>query len=90
MFGIIGAVAGSWLRKAWPYIAAVVGVLAAVAAVFKRGESAGRDAERVERQEERIAREEKVDAAQEKMLDAASRRPGDRDGLARKLRDGSF
>ncbi|WP_372840706.1 hypothetical protein [Phaeovulum sp.] len=47
------------------------------------GENAGRLAERLETSE-------KVNETQRKMLDAAARRPRDRDELAQRLRDGEF
>ena len=49
----------------------------------RSGESAGRLAERLENQE-------KANEIQRKMLEAASRRPHDRDELAERLRDGEF
>ena len=39
---------------------------------------------------ERLSTSEKTHEIQRKMLDAASRRPADRDALARRLRDGRF
>jgi hypothetical protein len=47
------------------------------------GENAGRLAERLETSE-------KVNESQRKMLDAAARRPRDRDELAQRLRRGGF
>ena len=49
----------------------------------RSGERAGRLAERHENQE-------KANEIQRQMLEAASRRPRDRDELARRLRDGEF
>ncbi|MGX0879425.1 hypothetical protein ACSSV4_004134 [Roseovarius sp. MBR-154] len=64
-------------------------ILAAITTVLfllnlrRAGERAGRLAER-------LSTSEKIHDIQRKMLDAASRRPADRDGLARRLRDGQF
>ena len=49
----------------------------------RSGERAGRLAERLENQE-------KANETQRKMLEAASRRPPNRDELAQRLRDGKF
>jgi hypothetical protein len=49
-----------------------------------------RAGERAGRLAERLSTSEKIHDIQRKMLDAASRRPADRDGLARRLRDGQF
>jgi len=49
----------------------------------RSGERAGRLAERLENQE-------KVNEIQRRMLEAASRRPHDRNELAERLRDGRF
>ena len=49
----------------------------------RSGERAGRLAERLENQE-------KTNEIQRRMLEAASRRPHDRDELAQRLRDGRF
>ena len=69
-----------------PYALRLVGlaaVLGAVAAVLLGARQAGRNAERVERMRRTIE-------VQHDQLDAASRRPRDRDELARRMRDGSF
>jgi hypothetical protein len=49
----------------------------------RAGERAGRPAER-------LSTSEKTHAIQRQMLDAASRRPHDRDALAQRMRDGRF
>jgi hypothetical protein len=49
----------------------------------RSGERAGRLAERLENQE-------KANEIQRRMLEAASRRPHDRDELAQRMRDGEF
>ena len=49
-----------------------------------------RAAERTGRLAERLSSSEKTHETQRQMLDAASRRPPDRDALAERLRDGQF
>jgi hypothetical protein len=49
-----------------------------------------RAGERAGRLEERLSTSEKTHEIQRKMLDAASRRPADRDALADRMRDGRF
>jgi hypothetical protein len=49
-----------------------------------------RAGERAGRLAERLSTSEKTHDIQRQMLDAASRRPADRDALAERLRDGRF
>ena len=49
-----------------------------------------RAGERAGRLAERVSTSEKTHEIQRQMLDAASRRPADRDALADRLRDGRF
>ncbi|WP_185803080.1 hypothetical protein [Pontivivens nitratireducens] len=49
-----------------------------------------RAGERAGRLAERLQKSEKTHAIQRQMLDAASRRPADRDALVERLRDGRF
>jgi hypothetical protein len=49
-----------------------------------------RAGERAGRLTERLSTAEKTHAIQRQMLDAATRRPHDRDALAQRLRDGQF
>ena len=49
-----------------------------------------RAGERTGRLAERLSSSEKTHEIQRQMLDAASRRPHDRDALAQRLRDGQF
>jgi hypothetical protein len=49
-----------------------------------------RSGERASRLAERLSTSEKTQDIQRQMLDAASRRPADRDALAERLRDGRF
>lgn len=51
--------------------------------IRRAGERAGRAAER-------LSTSERNSAIQRQMLDAATRRPADRDALAQRLRDGRF
>jgi len=49
-----------------------------------------RSGERVGRLVERLENQEKANEIQHRMLEAAARRPRDRDELAERLRDGKF
>jgi len=49
-----------------------------------------RAGERTGRLAERLSTSEKTHEIQRQMLDAASRRPADRDALAQRMRDGRF
>ena len=49
-----------------------------------------RAGERTGRLAERLSTSEKTHDVQRQMLDAASRRPADRDALAQRMRDGRF
>ena len=79
MIAIIGRLLAPYALK----LAGFVAILGAVAAVLLGARQAGRNAERVERMRRTIE-------VQREQLDAASRRPRDRDELARRMRDGSF
>ncbi len=75
---------------AWPWARRVAGLaLLALAVVMllmnlrRMGERAGRAAERLEHME-------RTNAIQRQMLDAAARRPRDRDALVERLRGGGF
>lgn len=78
-----GIAASPWIRAALRYGAIAVAVLLFLLALRRSGERAGRLAERLETTE-------KVNDVQRQMLDAATRRPRDRDELADRLRDGQF
>ena len=79
----------SWLlthgpaRKALGLILAVAAILLFLLNLRRAGERAGRAAERLDARE-------RNDAIHRQMLDAAARRPPDRDALADRLRDGRF
>jgi hypothetical protein len=64
-------------------IGAVIAALAAIAAIRRSGERAGR-------LEERLNQQEEIADAERRMLDASRDRPRDRDDLARRMRDGTF
>ena len=81
---VLGGIAASpWVRAALRYAAIVLAVLLFLLALRRSGEKAGRLAERLETME-------KAHDAQRRMLEAAARRPRDRDDLADRLRDGRF
>ena len=62
--------------------------IAAAALLFILG--ARRSGEKAGRANERLENLERTNGARQRMLDAASRRPHDRDALAERLRDGRF
>ena len=78
-----GIAAAPWMRAALRYGAIVVTVLLFLLALRRSGVRAGRLAERLETTE-------KANDVQRRMLEAAARRPRDRNELAQRLRDGSF
>jgi hypothetical protein len=81
---LLGRIAASpWMRAALRYGAIALAVLLFLLALRRSGERAGRLAERLETRE-------KVNDVQSRMLEAAARRPRDRDDLADRLRDGRF
>ncbi|MTH36505.1 hypothetical protein GL279_18110 [Paracoccus limosus] len=85
MIGILlgGFAASPWMRSALHYVAIALAVLLFLLALRRTGERAGRFAERLETTE-------KVNDVQRQMLEAAARRPRDRNELAQRLRDGRF
>ncbi|MFC3086687.1 hypothetical protein [Tabrizicola soli] len=70
-------------RKALGLILAAAAILLFLLNLRRAGERAGRAAERLDARE-------RNDAIQRQMLDAAARRPPDRDAVADRLRDGRF
>ncbi|RME99204.1 MAG: hypothetical protein D6773_13275 [Alphaproteobacteria bacterium] len=78
-----GIAASPWARAALRYGAIALAVLLFLLALRCSGERAGRLAERLETSE-------KIYDVLRRMLDAAARRPRDRDDLADRLRDGRF
>lgn len=70
-------------RRATGLILRVLTIALFLLNLRRAGERAGRLAER-------LSTSEKAHEIQRQMLDAASRRPADRDALAQRLRDGRF
>ena len=70
-------------RKALGLFVSAAAILLFLLNLQRAGERAGRAAERLDARE-------RNDAIQRQMLDAAARRPPDRDALADRLRDGRF
>lgn len=85
MIGILlsGFAASPWMRSALHYGAIALAVLLFLFALRRSGERAGRFAERLETTE-------KANDVQRRMLEAAARRPRDRNELVERLRDGQF
>ena len=81
LFG--GFAASPWGRPALRYGTIVLAVLLFLLALRRSGERTGRLAERLETTE-------KANGVQRQMLEAAVRRPRDRNELAERLRDGRF
>ena len=79
----IGIAACPWVRVALRYGVTALAILLFLLALRRSGERAGRLAERLETTE-------KANDVQRQMLEAAARRPRDRDELAERLRDGRF
>ena len=80
---LTGIAANPWMRATLRYSAVALAVLSFLLALRRSGERTGRLAERLEATE-------KTNDVQRRMLEAAARRPRDRDELADRLRDGRF
>ena len=80
---LTGIAASPWMRSVLHYGAIALATLLFLLALRRSGERAGRLAERLETTE-------KANDVQRRMLEAAGRRPFDRDELAELLRDGRF
>lgn len=80
---LTGIAASPWIRAALRYEAIALAVLLFLLSLRRSGERAGRLAERLETTE-------KANDVQRRMLEAAARRPRDRNELAERLRDGRF
>jgi hypothetical protein len=81
---LLGGIAASPMtRAALRYGAIALAIVLFLLSIRRAGERAGRLAERLETTE-------KVNDVQRQMLEAAARRPRDRDELAERLRDGRF
>ncbi len=82
--GLLTGIATSpWMRAALRYGAIALAVLLFLLSLRRSGELAGRLAER-------LVTTEKANDIQRRMLDAAARRPRDRNELAQRLRGGRF
>lgn len=82
--GLLTGIATSpWMRAALRYGAIVLAVLLFLLALRRSGEHMGRLAEH-------LGTLEKTNDVQRRMLDAAVRRPRDRNELAQRLRSGEF
>jgi len=81
---LVATFAGSaWARAALRYGVTALAILLFLLALRRSGERSGRLAELLDARE-------RNDAVHRQMLEAAARRPPDRDALADRLRDGRF
>ena len=80
---LTGIAASPWMPAAVRYGATALAVFMFLLALRRFGERTGRLAERLETTE-------KANDVQRRMLEAAARRPRDRDELAERLRNGRF
>ena len=83
MAWITATLANGPARKALGLLLAALTIALFLLNLRRAGEQAGRLAER-------LSTSERTHEIQRQMLDAASRRPADRDALADRLRDGRF
>ena len=84
MMGWIATILASGpARKALGLLLAAITIALFLLNLRRAGERAGRLAER-------LTTSERIHEIQRQMLDAASRRPADRDALAQRMRDGQF
>ena len=83
MSGITAYLANGPARKALGLMLATLTIALFLLNLRRAGERAGRLAER-------LSTSEKTNETQRQMLDAASRRPADRDALAQRMRNGRF
>ena len=82
--GFLATLAGSaWARSALRYGAIALAILLFLLALRRSGERAGRLAERLDTRE-------KANEVQRMILEAAARRPRNRNELVDRLRDGGF
>mgnify|MGYP007024983195 CR=1 FL=1 len=81
---IVGGIAANpWARAALRYGAIALAIVLFLLSIRRSSERVGRLAERLETRE-------KTNETQRRMLEAAARRPRDRDELVDRLRDGGF
>ena len=83
MSWIAAILASGPARKALGLLLAIITIALFLLNLRRAGERAGRLAER-------LSTSERTHEIQRQMLEAASRRPADRDALAQRLRDGRF
>ena len=85
MWGIlmVGLFARPWVRHLTAYALTALTIALFILNLRRAGERAGRAAERMDQLE-------RTHAIQRQMLDAAARRPRDRDDLLERLREGGF
>jgi len=85
MWGIlmVGLFARPWVRHLTAYALTALTIALFILNLRRAGERAGRAAERLENLE-------RTHDIQRQMLDAAARRPRDRDDLVERLREGGF
>ncbi|WP_296761905.1 hypothetical protein [Sediminimonas sp.] len=80
---LAGILARPWVRRVATIVLVALAVLLFLFNLRRTGERAGRAAERLDMLERR-------NAIQRQMLEAAARRPRDRDALVQRLRGGGF
>jgi hypothetical protein len=78
-----GILAGPWTLRVAGYVLVALTITLIILNIRRTAERAGRAAERLENLE-------RSHAIHRQMLDAAARRPRDRDDLLDRLRDGGF
>ena len=82
--GLVATLVGpAWMRVALRYGVTAFAILLFLISLRRSGERAGRLAERLDTRE-------KANEVQRRMLEAAARRPRNRDELVDRLRDGRF
>ncbi|WP_336429214.1 hypothetical protein [Roseovarius sp. E0-M6] len=80
---LVGLLSRPWARRVAGLALVALAVLLLLMNLRRMGERAGRAAERLDQLE-------RINAVQRHMLDAAARRPRDRDDLVERLRGGRF
>ena len=80
---LAGIFARPWARRVTGYALVALTITLFILNLRRQGERAGRAAERLDQLE-------RSHAIHQKMLEAASRRPRDRDDLLARLREGGF
>ncbi len=80
---LAGILARPWARRVAAFVLVALAVLLFLFNLRRSGERAGRAAERLDMLD-------RTNAIQRRMLEAAARRPRDRDALVERLRGGGF